>query len=102
MMKVVAYRLGVVKDTAGDFEIQLGEWVELNDEQTNQRAIFADEATSLKAEQIFPRTAYRGFGGPSREIIEWGGVAIFVAELRFADGRTWQQGLTREALLWCN
>lgn len=100
--RVVAYRLGIVKDTADDFEVRLGEWVELNDEQTIQRAVFADEAKSLTADQVFPREAYRRPAGPGKEVIDWGGVAIFVAELRFADGRTWQQGLTREALLWCN
>jgi hypothetical protein len=100
--KVVAYRLGIVKDTAENFEVRIGNWIELNDEQTNHRAMFTDESNSLNAEQIFSREAYTWHDVQGKAIIERGGVAIFVAELKFADGRTWQQDTTREALLWDN
>jgi hypothetical protein len=100
--KVVAYRLGIVKDTVESFEVRVGEWVELNDEQTNHRAMITDESNSLSAEQVFAREAYTRTAGQGKEVTDFGGVAIFVAELKFADGRTWQQTLTREALLWNN
>jgi len=100
--KVVAYRLGIVKDTPETFEVRVGNWIELNDEQTNQRAVITDESNSLSAEQVFAREAYTRPAGPGKEVTNLGGVAIFIAELKFADGRTWQQALTREALLWNN
>jgi hypothetical protein len=98
--KVVAYRLGIVKDTAENFEVRIGNWVELTDEQSNRRAIFTDELNSLSAAQIFSREAYTWHGAQGKDVTEWGGVAIFVAELKLADGRTWQQNATRDALLW--
>jgi hypothetical protein len=100
--KVTAYRLGIVKDTADSFEVRIGRWVKLNDEQTNNHALFTDESNSLNAEQVFARQAYTRPGAQGKEIVDWGGVAIFIAELRFADGRTWRQDTTREALFWNN
>ena len=100
--KVTAYRLGVVKDTADSFEVRIGRWIELNDEQTNNHALFTDESNSLNAEQVFARQAYARPGAQGKEIVDWGGVAIFIAELRFADGRKWRQDTTREALFWNN
>jgi hypothetical protein len=100
--KVTAYRLGIVKDTTDSFEVRIGRWVDLNDEQTLNHALFTDESTSLNAEQVFAREAYARPGPQGKEIVDRGGVAIFIAELRFADGRTWRQDTTREALFWNN
>jgi len=100
--KVTAYRLGIVKDTADSFEVRIGRWVELNVEQTANHALFSDGLNSLNADQVFARQAYARPGPQGKEIVDWGGVAIFIAELRFADGRKWRQDTTREALFWNN
>lgn len=97
--KVVAYRLGVVKDTPNSFEVRIGKWIDLKEADGRK---FADNSVSLSPGQVFAREIYSLFTRGGKEITHPGGVAIFVAELRFADGRIWEQDTSRDALFWCN
>jgi hypothetical protein len=97
--KIAAYRLGVVKDTPDGFDLRLGNWIHLTD--TDSR-IITDESASLSPDQVFPRENYTFVMRNGRTITHLGGVAIFVAELEFIDGKTWRQNTSRDALLWCN
>jgi hypothetical protein len=99
--RIVAYRLGIVRDTAESFEVRVGDEIELTDDQRVRGARIVDAGKSLSSKLIFPRQAYvstvRG-----KRITTLVGAAIFVAELRFADGRIWQQDQSREGLFWNN
>lgn len=97
--RVVAYRLGVVKDTPISFEVRIGKWIDLKEADGRK---FTDNSVSLSHGQVFPREIYSLFTRGGKEITHPCGVAIFVAELRFADGRIWQQATSRDALFWCN
>jgi hypothetical protein len=97
--RVVAYRLGVVKDTPNSFEVRIGKWIDLKEADGLK---FTDNSVSLSPGQVFAREIYSLFTRGGKEITHPGGVAIFVAELRFANGRIWQQDTSRDALFWCN
>jgi hypothetical protein len=102
--QVVAYRLGVVKDTLTSFDVRLGEWIEMPQPSTPNRTEIAVSATdknvSLPQSWLFKREripfderlGYRG----TRPV----GVAVFVAEVKLADGTVWKQALTRNELMW--
>jgi hypothetical protein len=99
--KIVAYRLGVVNDTADSFEVRTGEWIDLTDDQRVRGARLVDAGKSLNSKLMFPRqAAVSTIGG--KQITTLFGVSIFVAELRFADGGIWRQDPSREALFWNN
>ena len=100
--RVVGYRLGIVRDAPGKFEVRIGRWVDLTHEQTSGKQIFADDMKSLSAKQIFPPQPCPRSAPQTPEPGERCGVAVFVAELRFGDGRRWEQDLERTALLWNN
>ena len=99
--QIVAYRLGIVRDTADSFEVRMGDWIELTDDQRARGARLVDAGKSLSSKLIFPRQAVVSTVG-EKQITTLVGVAIFVAELRFADGRIWSQDPSREALFWNN
>ena len=91
---LVAYRLGILKD-GPTFEVRLGKWIELTDQQKRDRT--AVDSGSLDPDQLF---SAESFERCPRGGTELGGVAFFVAELKFADSRIWRQDLTRDGLLW--
>jgi hypothetical protein len=99
--QIVAYRLGIVRDTADSFEVRMGDWIELTDHQRVRGARLVDAGKSLSSKLIFPRQAYVSIVD-GKQVTTPVGVAIFVAELRFADGRIWRQEQSREALFWNN
>lgn len=99
--QIVAYRLGIVRDTADSFEVRMGDWIELTDDQRVRGARLVDGGKSLDSKLIFPRQAYVSTVG-GKQISTLVGAAIFVAELRFADGRIWRQDPSREGLFWDN
>jgi hypothetical protein len=101
---VIAYRLGVVKDTPDAFEVRVGDWVELPESfkgRGSERVIRAtDDVVSLPQHLIFMREKYAinfRFSRPGS--IQAGG-ALFIAEARLPDGTIWKQKLTREDLIW--
>ena len=100
--KIVAYRLGTVKDTTDYFAVRLGKWVELSDGEHDRGSIFTDDGTSLGPNELFPKESDVRTLSDGRVITQSFGVAIFVAEVRFADGRVWRQDLTRNGLFWSN
>jgi hypothetical protein len=100
--KIVAYRLGVVSDTADSFAVRTGEWIELTEVQRARGAKVVDSGNSLSPEMIFPRETFVSILEGGKQITTRGGVSIFVAELRFADGRVWRQDTSRAALFWDN
>ncbi|MEP7342998.1 MAG: hypothetical protein ABI977_35045, partial [Acidobacteriota bacterium] len=103
--KVLAYRLGVVKDTMDSYEVRLGEWVNLPRPPAKGSEIeiqATDENPSLAPDKIFllePHLFQRKHG-VARD--RKGGVALFVAEVKFTDGKDWIQSLKREDLIWDN
>jgi hypothetical protein len=99
--QIVAYRLGTVKDIPGTFEVRLGKWVELSEEPRTGSS-FIDQGTSLAPTDLLPKESEVRTLSDGRVMTQSFGVAIFVAEVRFADGRVWRQELTRDALLWNN
>jgi len=99
---VVAYRLGCVKDIPGDFEVKLGKWVELSVDEHDRGSSFIDEGTSLGPTDLFPKESEVRTLSGGGVITHSFGVGIFLAEVRFADGRVWHQDLSRNALFWNN
>ena len=99
--QIVAYRLGTVKDIPGTFEVRLGKWVELSEEPDRGNS-FVDEGASLGVDDLFPKESEVRTLSNGRVMTQTFGVAIFVAEVRFANGRIWRQVLTRDALVWNN
>lgn len=99
--QIVAYRLGAVKDTPNSFEVQLGEWVTIPEtvtpRQTELKISAADPKVSLSQSELFKREQVRQ-NDVSPPFLA--GVALFVAEVRLADGTIWKQNLTRDELLW--
>lgn len=100
--QVVAYRLGMVKDTPNSFEIRLGEWMTMPETigapgQAEIKISAADHKVSLPQSWLFKREKVRRnqFSGSFLA-----GVALFVAEVKLADGTIWKQNLTRDELLW--
>jgi hypothetical protein len=96
---VLAYRLGVVKDTMDSFEVRLGEWVSLPQLPAKGAEIeirSTDENPSLTQAKIFPQESHLYSVSQNRK----GGVGLFVAEVKFMDGTSWTQSLKREDLLW--
>jgi len=102
--QVVAYRLGVVKDTQDGFEVQVGRWVEVPQSASRKGDHFSvkadDSVVSLAQGQIFKREKYVIDFYLGRPITDLCGVALFVAEARLADGTVWRQNLQRDELLW--
>jgi len=98
---VVAYRLGVVKDTPNSFEVRVGEWITMPEASTPNRAEIkiaaTDPTVSLPQSWLFKREKSRHseFSGSFHA-----GVALFVAEVKLADGTIWKQNLTRDELIW--
>ena len=101
---IVAYRLGIVKDTANEFTVKLAEWrtpdaanlvkgkeIEINT-AANQTGINTGDIFKLEYFTRYSRT------GHSMKLPH--GVAFFVAAVKFADGQVWQQDLRREFLVW--
>lgn len=97
--KIVAYRLGVVSDTADSFDVRTGDWIELKDKQRVRGTRLVDAGKSLSSNMVFPRQAYVSTVA-GKQITSQVGTAIFVAALQFADGRIWRQDLTRAGLFW--
>lgn len=101
--QVVAYRLGVVKDLPNNFEVRLGEWMAMPEAVTPEQAEIKISATdpkvSLPQSWLFKREKVRfeRLGYPVSQIA---GVALFVAEVKLADGTIWKQNLTRDELMW--
>lgn len=100
---VLAYRLGVVKDTMDSFEVRLGEWVNLPQPPAKGAEIeikATDENPSVTQDKIFPQEPhlFQRKRSVARDLK--GGAALFVAEVKFADGKSWAQSLKREDLLW--
>lgn len=99
--QVVAYRLGVVKNLPNNFEVRLGEWMAMPDavtpERTEIKISAADPKVSLPQAWLFKREKVRRneFTGSFLA-----GVALFVAEVKLADGTIWKQYLTRDELMW--
>lgn len=99
--QIVAYQLGAVKDTPNSFEVQLGEWVTMPEtvmpRQTELKISAADPKVSLSQSELFKREQVR-----RNEVSPpfLAGVALFVAEVKLADGTIWKQNLTRDELLW--
>lgn len=102
--KVVAYRLGVVKDTPTSYEVRVGSWIRMAQPSTPRQTRFeisaTDEQISLPQAQIFQREKLRYERLSGRVSAELGGVALFVAEVELADGTVWKQNLTRDELMW--
>ena len=99
--QIVAYRLGLVSDTESGFVVRKGVWVELSHLERVRGARFVDAGKSLSPELLFPReTSVSTVQG--KQVTNLAGVALFVAELRFADGRRWRQDTTRDSLFWDN
>ncbi len=101
---IVAYRLGVLKDTPQEFAINLGAWVNLNasnvakDKEVEITA--SANQTGLSPQNIYKQeyfTKYTRLGQPTKI---YHGVAVFVAAVELADGTIWQQDLRREFLIW--
>jgi len=99
---IVAYRLGCVKDIPGDFEVKLGRWVEVSQGEHDRGSSFVDEGTSLGPTDLFPKESEVRTLSGGGVITHSFGVGIFIAEVRFADGRVWRQDLSRNALFWNN
>jgi len=99
--QIVAYRLGAVRDTPNSFEVRLGEWVTMPEtvtpRQTELKISAADSKVSLPQSELFKREEVRR-NEVSAPFLA--GVALFVAEVRLADGTIWKQNLTRDELLW--
>ena len=76
--------------------------MELSKVKRDQSGRFVDSGQSLDADQMFAIGADAKAGGVERMMTEQAGVAIFVAALRFADGRVWLQDTSRQELLWDN
>src|SRR5215471_146619 len=95
---IAAYRLGTVKDVPGDFEVKLGKWVDLSEGDHERRSIFTDSGTSLGPDDLLAKESSQRTLSDGKVITQSFGVAIFVAEVRFTDGRIWRQDLTRDAL----
>lgn len=99
--QVVAYRLGAVKDTPTGFEVRLGEWVTMPEtvtpRQTELKISAADPKVSLPQSWLFKREEVR-----RNEVSPpfLAGVALFIGEVRLADGTVWKQNLSRDELLW--
>ena len=100
--RIVAYRLGSVKDIPGDFEVRLGKWVELSEGEHDRGSTFTEDGTSLGPNDLFAKESAQRTLSDGRVITQSFGVAIFVAEVRFANGRVWHQDLSRDALFWNN
>jgi hypothetical protein len=77
---VVAYRLATVTDTPSSFEVRLGEWADVPGSERHRGGQVIEPGRSLKSDQM-PGVA-RPSGAP--------GIAVFVSELRFADGHVWR------------
>ena len=101
---VVAYRLGVVRDTPDRFEVRLGRWVEVpSTAQTKQDRFTVtanDSILSLMPAEIFPREKQVMLLLDGTQTTGYYGVALFVAEVKLADGTNWKQDLRRAELLW--
>lgn len=96
--KIVAYRLGAIKDTPDSFQVSLGRWVNLTEVERDQKGSFVDSGQSLKSpSKDVSATASRDTTGSLES-----GLAIFVAALKFVDGRVWYQDTRRQELLWNN
>jgi hypothetical protein len=100
--RITGYRLGIVKDMADSFQVLTGEWCELTDAQRVRGARFSDTGQSLGPRLILPREAHLSITPDGKLIRSLSGVAVFVAELRFADDRIWRRDTNRPALLWDN
>lgn len=99
--RILAYRLGAIKDTPDSFQVSLGRWVDLSEVQRDEKGSFVDSGQSLN---IVQRSSKDGGAMASRDAVGpmESGLAIFVAALRFADGRVWSQDTRRQELLWDN
>ncbi len=103
--KVLAYQLGVVKDMVGGFEVALGNWVNLSESPTNGTELpitAGDENPSLTQDKIFPLEPHLVLRKSGTLKSFSGGVALFVAEVKLKDGKSWSQSLKREDLLYGN
>ncbi len=102
--KIVAYRLGVVKDTDEEYEVRLGDWVHLPLDNARSGQVITisgkDAIASLRQKQIFPKAEQVRSLANGKTWRDRGGVAIFIAEVKFADGSFWRQDLHRHELLW--
>jgi hypothetical protein len=94
-----------MKDTPKGFEVKLGRWTTLGS-FTSERNTYipikaSDPDASLTPDEMFPKESYtrhrRG-----KAITTPGGVAVFIAEVKLSNGKTWKQCKERAALLWDN
>jgi len=100
--RIVAYRLGTVRDDPdSDFQVSLGKWVELSHLARDERGRYVDSGQSLAGNKMLSKAAAQGTGSDLAPTPE-SGVAVFVAEVRFDDGRVWSQDTRRDELLWDN
>ncbi len=98
---VVAYRLGVVKDLPDNFDVRLGEWIAMPEtvtpKNTEIKISAADPKVSLPQSWLFKREKVRRNATTGSFLA---GGALFVAEVKLADGTIWKQNLTRDELMW--
>lgn len=103
--EVMAYRLGVVRDTINGFEVRLGDWVYMPASPAKGSDLpikASDENASLTQDRIFPLEEHSILTKSGIVKNLRGGVSIFVAEAKLMDGKIWSQSLKREDLLYDN
>jgi hypothetical protein len=101
---IAAFRLGVVKDTPQTFAVKLGEWVNLDAATVVKKNEFeiasSANQTGLKQSDFYPFELFTRYTQRGEAMKIRHGVAMFVAEVKFADGTIWKQDLRREYLIW--
>lgn len=101
---IVAYRLGILKDTPQEFSVRLGEWVNLDQATITKNKeieiLGLTEKLGFRKEDIFKPELHTRYSRTGQATKLEHGVAFFVAEVRFADGKVWQQNIAREFLVW--
>jgi hypothetical protein len=101
--KIQSYTLGMVRDTADNFEVKIGTRIALEESQRVRGAHLTDNCRSVKADHLFPQELLpAGFPLSPNCPKSPAGVAIFVAEVTFSDGHSWVQDTDRDALMWDN
>ncbi|HZS09730.1 MAG TPA: hypothetical protein VFD58_33195 [Blastocatellia bacterium] len=102
--QVTGYRVGMVRDLPGKFEVRLGAPValEVPARKDSELTINSDHPKELgfTAGEIFQTEMWTRVTRDGRTITATVGVAFFIAEVTFADGRVWHKELSREEVLW--
>lgn len=101
---IVAYRLGILKDTPQEFSVRLADWITIDQSVVSKNKeieiLGSTEMLGFKKEDIFKPESHTRYSRTGQVIKREHGVAFFVAEVRFADGKVWQQNIAREFLVW--